>query len=184
MNDPHVERLRYRLQVDTRFIDFDNPSPLVQECSKFRFTLENGLLKVEMKDHCESVEEAKRVIEHELLNDWVISFAIELERDVIKFEFIDADVIDRKPSPTILGQITAKAPKLRPLRKTSPAPSPWTICCRPSPCPYCSWLCPPSSGCPGFAPCNGASSRERNGATGHTENTEDVGPFSVPPCSL
>lgn len=109
MNDPYVERLRYRLQVDTRFIDFDNPSPLVQECSKFRFTLENGLLTVEMKDHCESVEEAKRVIEHELLNDWVISFAIELERDVIKFEFIDADVIDRRPSPAILGQITAKA---------------------------------------------------------------------------
>ena len=102
MNDPHVERLRYRLQVDTRFIDFDNPSPLVQECSKFRFTLENGLLKVEMKDHCESVEEAKRVIEHELLNDWVISFAIELERDVIKFEFIDADVIDGSDAKTLI----------------------------------------------------------------------------------
>lgn len=105
MNDPHVERLRYRLKVNPSQLIFESPPPLFQEYDAFHIRLENGTLTVEMKEHHASVKSAKEKIEG-FIRGWVIYAAFDFDWNLLKFEYEDAEVIDRNPSPRVPGQIT------------------------------------------------------------------------------
>jgi hypothetical protein len=105
MNDPHVERLRYRLKVNPSQLSFESPPPLFQEYDAFGIRLENGILTVEMKEHHASVESAKEKVEG-FIRDWMIYAAFDFDWDLLNFEYENAEVIDRKPSPRVPGQIT------------------------------------------------------------------------------
>jgi hypothetical protein len=103
MNDPHVERLRYRLNVDFSLFSLENPPPLFQEFDGFRIRLEDEILTVEMKEHHASIHSAKEKVE-EFIKDWSIYAALDFDWDILKFEYECAAVIDRKPAPKLPGQ--------------------------------------------------------------------------------
>lgn len=105
MNDPHVERLRYRLKVNPSQLSFESPPPLFQEFGAFRIRLEDGILTVDMKEHHASVESAKEKIDG-FIRDWMIYAAFDFDWDLLEFEYDNAEVIDRKPSLGSPSQIT------------------------------------------------------------------------------
>lgn len=105
MNDPHVERLRYRLKVNPSQLRFENPPSLFQEYDAFRIRLENGTLTVEMKEHHASVESAKEKV-NGFIRDWMIYAGFDFDWDLFKFEYENAEVIDRKPLPRVPDQTT------------------------------------------------------------------------------
>lgn len=114
MNDPHVERLRYRLNVDSSQFSLENPQPLCQEFDGFLIRLEDEILTVEMKEHHASIQSAKEKVE-EFIKDWRIYAALDFDWDILKFEYESADVIDRKASPKLPGQTTGHANLTRPM---------------------------------------------------------------------
>jgi hypothetical protein len=106
MNDPHVERLIYRLKVNpSHQLIFENPPPLFQEYDAFTIRLENENLTVEMKEHFPTVESAKKKVE-EFLRDWLNYARFDFEWDLLYFKYESAEVIDRNPPPTLPGQCT------------------------------------------------------------------------------
>jgi hypothetical protein len=107
MNDPHVERLRYRLKVDPNQLSFKNPPPISQEYDAFRIRLDDGILIVDMKEHHASVKSAKEKVEG-FIQDWMIHAALDFDWNLLKFEYENAEVIDRKPSPKVPGQVTGQ----------------------------------------------------------------------------
>ena len=105
MNDPHVEWLRYRLNVKSNYVLFESPSPLIQEYDVYRISLDDGLLTVGMKEHYASIKEAREKVEG-FLRDWQAYAALDVDRDFMEFEYEDAHVIDRNPQPEIPENIT------------------------------------------------------------------------------
>ena len=108
MNDPHVERLIYRLKINTGQLNFKNPPVLFQEYDAFCIRLENGTLTVEMKEHNASVQSAKEKVD-ELIRAWEIYTMFDFDWDLFKFKFENAEVINRKPSPKVPSQNTGYA---------------------------------------------------------------------------
>ena len=104
MNDPHVERLIYRLKVNpTHQLIFENPPPLFHKYGAFNIRLENETLTVEMKEHYDTVESAKKIV-GEFLKDWLHYTRFDFEWDLLYFKYESAEVIDRNPPPTVPGQ--------------------------------------------------------------------------------
>jgi hypothetical protein len=113
MRDPHVASLRYRL-VPGETVTFDCPPPVERETGPFRVRLEDGVATFEMLEHHASEETARRCVE-EYLRAWEIDVALRSGRAEVRFEFEDADIIDRDPPPPGTGVViyaktaTAKA---------------------------------------------------------------------------
>jgi hypothetical protein len=107
MNDPHVERLRYQLKVNSGYcpVQFESPPPLFKEYDAFSIRLENEKLTVEMKEHYATVESAKNKVD-EFLRDWLNWARFNFEWDLLYFKYEHAEVIDRNPPPTVPGQCT------------------------------------------------------------------------------
>lgn len=95
MRDPHVVSLRYRLRVDPVNI-FGEPPPVEHETADYRISLAGGELRFEMKQHYSSSDQAKKAVSG-FVRAWEIDSA--LRGDPITFQFEDAQVIDRDPSP-------------------------------------------------------------------------------------
>ena len=66
MRDPHVQSLRYRLEVNEACGRLENPPPLEHKTDAYRMWLENGVLTVELKEHHANVESARRRVENDL----------------------------------------------------------------------------------------------------------------------
>ncbi len=82
MNDPHVERLRYRLKVNASQLSFENPPPISQEYVAFQIRLGNEILIVDMKEHHASIESAKEKVEG-FIKDWMIHAAFDFDWNVL-----------------------------------------------------------------------------------------------------
>jgi hypothetical protein len=82
VNDPHVESLIYRMKADPLFVTFDHPPPLEHEAEAFRPRLEDGVLKVAMKEHHATRESARTRVE-DFLTDWVTLAAIDMDRNAL-----------------------------------------------------------------------------------------------------
>jgi hypothetical protein len=89
MNDPHVESLRYTLDVDEVYGRFDNPPPMVHETDAYLMRLDSGVLTVDLKEHHATAESARARIEPDL-RAWELDVALEGDRSWFKF------VLDRK----------------------------------------------------------------------------------------
>jgi hypothetical protein len=61
-----------------------------------------------MKEHNASVQSAKQKVD-ELIRAWEIYTTFDFDWDLFKFEFENAEVINRKPSPKVPGQNTGYA---------------------------------------------------------------------------
>jgi len=97
MNDPHVERLRYRIVFDDS-VDYDNASDVVEEMPECRMLVSAGTVTFEMKKHFPTVDEARTIVE-EYLGRWEVLIGLECGPNELTFSYQDADVIDRAPSP-------------------------------------------------------------------------------------
>ena len=86
MNDPHVESLRYSLEVDETYGRFNNPPPVTYETDAYIMNLELEILTVEMKEHHVTVESARARIEPDL-KAWELHAALERDHTWFKFVF-------------------------------------------------------------------------------------------------
>jgi hypothetical protein len=131
MNDPHVEYIRYRLEVDELYGRFENPPPLDHETDAYRMRLENGVLTIEMKEHHPTVDSARGKVEPDL-KAWELNTALSRDHAWLKFVF-DPDgtrIVGSKPiypqlnvnlvaSPATLSAIATFTP---PASKEYPRP--------------------------------------------------------------
>jgi len=101
INDPHVERLYYRL-VSKETITYDDPQPIEREADAFRMRLHDGKVIFEMKEHFATEKKAREAVEDYLMA-WEIYTNIQSGHNAIRFEFERADVIDRSPTPGVLS---------------------------------------------------------------------------------
>jgi len=101
MRDPHVVALHYRLVTDPESFEFKNPPAVQYDGSAFRFRLEDGRLRAEMKDHHATADSAREVVEP-FLNAWEIDAAIRRGRREMHFEYDAPEIIDRDPTPGII----------------------------------------------------------------------------------
>lgn len=106
MNDPHVESLRYRLEVDEDIARFENPPALEDERDAYRLRLENGVLTVEMREHHPTPESARERVEP-LLKAWELSAGFMRDRIWLKFVFEPegTKIVDRHPLPSEPGEL-------------------------------------------------------------------------------
>jgi hypothetical protein len=101
MRDPHVESLRYRLELNEACGRLENPPPLEHETDAYRMRLGNGVLTVEMKEHHASVESARRRVENDL-RAWELDSALERDQAWLKFlhDGTGTKIVDREvPEP-------------------------------------------------------------------------------------
>lgn len=116
MRDPHVVSLLYRAITDEN-VAFNNPPPVENETEAFQMRLADGILTFEMKEHFTSEQEARKLVEP-YLRAWEISSALHFWQEVMRFEFENAEVIDRNPSPrtATLTNVVGSMPTLTDIR--------------------------------------------------------------------
>lgn len=98
MNDPHVESLRYRLELGPD-VKFEAPPPLTHETPAFRIDLKDGTLTATMNEHHPDEKSARNVVEP-FLRAWEIDVALRDGRSELHFAFESAETIDRVPTPS------------------------------------------------------------------------------------
>ena len=101
MNDPHVVSVRYRLvpvERPNRTVAFENPPPIERTTPTFRLRLDKEVAVFELDEHHASVGSARRALET-FLRAWEIQHALTAGMAEFRFEYLDADVIDRNPPP-------------------------------------------------------------------------------------
>lgn len=84
MTDPHVESLRYRVEVNETYIQLDNPPPLEYETDANRLRLADGVVTVAMKEHHAAIASARQRVEHDL-KAWELAAALERDQPWLKF---------------------------------------------------------------------------------------------------
>ena len=96
MNDPHVERIRYRIVFDDS-VDYDDAPDVVEDTPEFQMLVSGGTVVFEMKKHFSSISEARAIVE-EYLRRWEVLIGLGCGLEELTFSYRDADVIDRAPS--------------------------------------------------------------------------------------
>jgi hypothetical protein len=95
--DPHVQALRYALKTDAS-LRFEDPPPLEHETDAFRLLLDQGKLRVEMKEHHPTVASARAAVDR-YLRGWELDFQLRHGRRSLWFDFEDSELVDRDPHP-------------------------------------------------------------------------------------
>jgi hypothetical protein len=62
MNDPHIEALHYRIKHAST-VDFENAPPVEHPGPGCSVRIENGEVKITMKDHHPTIEDARDAVE-------------------------------------------------------------------------------------------------------------------------
>jgi hypothetical protein len=95
MNDPHVERLHYKLRTGEG-LSFNSPPPIDEKTAEFRVRLEDDSLTAEMKEHHATEQSARKRVDA-YLRSWEVQTNLRLGRGSISFEFVRSEIIDRNP---------------------------------------------------------------------------------------
>lgn len=114
MNDPHVEKLHYKIITGEGF-NYENAPAFSEETDYFIMSLDKETIIFKMKAHFPTEKKA-RAITDGYLKEWEILIGIQHNPDALSFKFDRADIIDRDPSPegehpqiqataTIAGQV-------------------------------------------------------------------------------
>lgn len=98
MNDPHVEWLRYRVELGPTLSSTTDPSPKEYEVDGFVLQLEAGKLTIPIKEHHPSVESASDRVTP-LLRSWELDTDLTYGPRALRFIYEDSKVIDRDPPP-------------------------------------------------------------------------------------
>jgi len=97
MREPHVKTLFYCLETD-RNTTYNNPPPIIYETEDFSAELEKERLKIVLKRHFPTVEEARHEIE-KFLRAWELDVALKRGPGEFQLKYEDSEVIDRNPAP-------------------------------------------------------------------------------------
>jgi hypothetical protein len=96
MNDPHVNSIRYAFKADDDL--FSDPcQPVVFQGPDYQITLKDKILTCEFKSHFSKVSDAKAYLEP-MLKSWIVDTGLQSGQELMRFDYIDADVTDRNPS--------------------------------------------------------------------------------------
>lgn len=101
MNDPHVEKLHYRIKHD-HAVDYDDAPLLVRETPLFTAHIGGDRAMLEMRKHFGSEEEAKGAVAP-LLRAWEVWAGLERGPGEFEFTYVSCDLVDRRPDP---GKVT------------------------------------------------------------------------------
>lgn len=124
MRDPHVVRLRYRIEHSRTITFRDNTPPLEWETDAFHMKLVDGIATFTMKKHYASERSAREAVEQYLL-PWEIVETVRRGGTKLRFIFEESEVIDRDTSPGPRATVTMRpAPtgELRMVKKRYPEP--------------------------------------------------------------
>jgi hypothetical protein len=58
MNDPHVEKLHYKIRL-AEFVDYINAKPIGDETPDFKMSINGDMIEIHMKKHFSTEEEAR-----------------------------------------------------------------------------------------------------------------------------
>ncbi|HEV8441415.1 MAG TPA: hypothetical protein VGT40_25275 [Methylomirabilota bacterium] len=97
MNDPHVEWLRYRLELGPALSITDAP-PLEHETDHCRLRLDAGTLTVTMKEHHASFESAQETVD-QCLRSWQVNTELTYGPGEFRFVYENGKLVDRNPPP-------------------------------------------------------------------------------------
>ena len=100
--DYHVASLTYSVK-NTGDVTYDAPPPVDFESSEARFHLADAKLVCQMKIHFAAEAEARVVVEP-VLRAWELTADLGLGTGGLRFQFENADVIDRTPVPPGTGR--------------------------------------------------------------------------------
>jgi hypothetical protein len=95
MLDPHVEKVHFEIGCCDR-VSYQDPEPLQVSNHLGTFSLHNGNLEVTPLDHYANADGALQAIEP-YLRAWEIEADLRATIGVIRFKFLKADIIDRRP---------------------------------------------------------------------------------------
>ena len=111
MNDPHVNALYYWVEHDES-VDYDNAEPLDYENDLAEVHLEKRELTLRPKEHYASEQEARDALEG-FIRNWEFDAAVETGTRHFQLKYMDADMVDRNPTPPPPGVVTASASPVR-----------------------------------------------------------------------
>lgn len=99
MQDPHVEILIYRLEAEKN-TSYNNPPPITYDAEEFSAELKDELLKVRLKRHFPTVEEARSEVDW-FIRAWELEAALKRGSGEFRFTYENSEVIDRNPSAQV-----------------------------------------------------------------------------------
>ena len=111
MNDPHVTALHYWVEHDES-VSYYNAEALNYEDELVEVRLEKGELTLRPKEHYASAYEARGAFEG-FIRNWEFEAALEAGSRQFELKYMDADIIDRNPTPTPPGVIAVSAGPVR-----------------------------------------------------------------------
>jgi hypothetical protein len=101
MRDPHVVMLRYRFESIDPTTTYEEPTAVEGENESFEWRLEDDELRLRMKKHFASIDEARRHVAG-FIRNWELHAALEDRKPSIRFTPMEpqpGDVVDRDPPP-------------------------------------------------------------------------------------
>lgn len=98
MNEPIVTHLYYELKLSDE-LAFDNPPPLEQDLSDFKFVLNAGQLDITMKSEVPTEAQARDIVEP-YLKSWETDHFLKTGRKEFWFNFNNSVIVDKNPTGT------------------------------------------------------------------------------------
>jgi hypothetical protein len=95
MNDPHVEKLTYRVIIP-EYTNYNNAPPTSGETGDFNWLLNEDQLVIQMKTHCATKNEAREIVD-EYLKAWEVTAGLLHQPDSLAFKFSSALTLNRPP---------------------------------------------------------------------------------------
>ena len=111
MNDPHVVALLYSIEHD-RSVDYSEAGRIEHEEESFRVTIEDKVVRFELKDHCAREDAAREAVES-YIRCWELETALRGRPGQFNLRFDRAEIVDRNPPPRTPGVVSLSALPIR-----------------------------------------------------------------------
>jgi hypothetical protein len=93
MNDPHVEKLFYKV-IPSEDTDYDKAPPITGETDDFNWQLSRDQLAIDMKTHCATESDAREIVD-DYLKGWEVMIGLFHRPGILSFKFSSCIVVDR-----------------------------------------------------------------------------------------
>ena len=103
MNDPHVVALLYSIEHDSS-VDYSEAGRIEHEEEPFRVTIEDKVVRFELKDHYAREDAAREAVES-YIRCWELETALRGRPGQFNLRFDRAEIVDRNPPPPTPGVV-------------------------------------------------------------------------------
>lgn len=107
MNDPHVVALLYSIEHDDS-VDYSEARQIEHEEEPFRVTIEDKVVRFELKDHYAREDAAREAVES-YIRCWELETALRGRPGQFNLRFDRAEIVDRNPPPPTPGVVNISA---------------------------------------------------------------------------